>query len=150
MFRAAIVCEAGSWEVSDRLPSWSVAKYFVLPLIFGQCLNSPAMSIINLTSNQLRKAADLKDEIEGLQNELNNLLGQESSPAEPGKRKRKMNAAARAKIGAAQRARWAKQKGEQVKDKKPRRKMSAAGRARMAAAAKARWAKAKAAGKTRL
>jgi hypothetical protein len=108
------------------------------------------MSILNITSNQLRKAADLKDEIEGLQNELKNLIGQESSPAEPGKRKRKMSTAARAKIGAAQRARWAKLNGEPVKEKKARRKMSAAGRARMAAAAKARWAKAKAAGKTRL
>jgi hypothetical protein len=108
------------------------------------------MSISNLTSNQLRKAADLKDKIDGLQTELNNLIGQETSPAQPRKRKRKMNATARAKIGAAQRARWAKQKEEPVKEKKARRKMSAAGRARIAAAAKARWAKAKAAGKTRL
>ena len=62
-----------------------------------------------------------------------------------------MSAVGRARIAAAQKARWAKVKGDKVEAApKKRRKMSAAGRARMAAAAKARWAKAKAAGKNRL
>jgi len=64
--------------------------------------------------------------------------------------KRTMSAAARAKIRAAQKARWAAIKGA-VKSavptpvKKGRRKMSAAGRAKIAAAARARWAKVRAA-----
>ena len=64
-----------------------------------------------------------------------------------------MSAAGRARIVAAQRARWAKRKGKQLSVKpvkKAKRQMSAAARAKISAAAKKRWAKAKAAGKTRL
>ena len=65
-----------------------------------------------------------------------------------------MSAAARAKIGAAQRARWAKQKNGTAATAAPvvkgRRKMSAASRAKIAAAARARWAKAKAANRRTL
>jgi len=62
-----------------------------------------------------------------------------------------MSAAARAKIAAAQRARWARQKGTAVGTaKKGRRKMSPAARAKIAAAARARWAKAKAANRRTL
>lgn len=49
-----------------------------------------------------------------------------------------MSASARRRIGLAQRARWAKQKG------KPRRTMSASARRKIAAAQRARWAKWKA------
>jgi hypothetical protein len=67
-----------------------------------------------LTSKQLRRAADLKDKIQGLQNELSRLLGGDGvgngNPAKAAtpKKKRKMSAAARAKISAAAKARWAK------------------------------------------
>lgn len=66
----------------------------------------------NISAAQLRKAATIKDKIEMLQGQLSGILG-ESAPVAvaPIKRKRrKMSATARAKIGAAQRARWAKQK----------------------------------------
>jgi len=81
-------------------------------------------SITNLSIQQLRQAADLKEKISALENQLSRLLG---SPAP----------AAAAKPAAA-------------KVLKKKRGMSAAGRARIAAAAKARWAKVKAAGKTSL
>jgi len=56
-----------------------------------------------------------------------------------------MSAAARARIGDAQRARWAnRSKATAATATKGRRKMSAASRAKIAAAARARWAKAKA------
>jgi len=63
-----------------------------------------------------------------------------------------MSRSARAKIGAAQKARWAKVKKKSTAKPaaKKKRKMSAAGRAKIAAAAKARWAKAKAAGRKSL
>jgi hypothetical protein len=63
-----------------------------------------------------------------------------------------MSAAGRARIAAAQKARWAKIKGAKPAPKAPAKKrtMSAAGRARISAAAKARWAKARAAGKKTL
>jgi hypothetical protein len=56
-----------------------------------------------------------------------------------------MSASARARIAAAQRARWAKLKRTSSSNgsapRKRRNKMSAAGRAAIAAAARARWAR---------
>jgi hypothetical protein len=56
--------------------------------------------------------------------------------------KRKLSAAARERIAAAQRARWAKVKGTKASPKK--RAMSQAARKRIAAAQRARWAKVRA------
>lgn len=56
---------------------------------------------------------------------------------------RKVSRAGKVRMAAAQKARWAKLKGQA----KPKRKLSAAGRARIAAAQKARWAKLRAAKK---
>lgn len=59
-----------------------------------------------------------------------------------------LSAAARARIGAAQRARWAKVRGQKqnvVSTLKPKRKtLSLAARKKIAAAQRARWAKVKA------
>jgi hypothetical protein len=136
------------------------------------------MNITSLSPTQLREAADIQEKIQSLQEELGQLLGGEvSTPAEPTEapKTRKFSAAARARMRAAQKARWAKIKGRAPKRKmsaqglaniragvakrmaaqgkpvqKPKRKFSAAGRAALSAAAKARWAKAKKAGKTSL
>jgi|SRR5208282_2519934 len=138
--------------------------------------------MINITPTQLRKAADIQERIQSLQEELGQLLGG-SGPSETATteapRKRKFSAAARARMRAAQKARWGRIKGTapSLKPKrklsaqglaniragvakrmaakgkavqKPKRKFSAAGRAALSAAAKARWAKVKAAGKSRL
>ena len=59
-----------------------------------------------------------------------------------GTRTRKISTAGRARIAAAQRARWAKVKGKVITSKK--RTMSAAARKKIAAAQRARWAKVKA------
>jgi hypothetical protein len=90
--------------------------------------------------------------------EINRVLGYASAPSTAvpttmGKRRKGMSAEGRAKVAAAQRARWAKLKGvgpvkggvKEAARPKARRKMSAAGRARIAAAARARWAKVRAA-----
>ncbi|KAF0181109.1 MAG: hypothetical protein FD161_415 [Limisphaerales bacterium] len=62
--------------------------------------------------------------------------------------RRTFSAATKAKMAAAQKARWAKRKGgtpaPAAAPKKAKRKLSAAGRAAIVAAAKARWAKVKA------
>jgi hypothetical protein len=63
----------------------------------------------NLSASQLRRAADIKDKIESLQEQLTRLLGGADRAAAPHKR-RKMSAAGRRKIAAAARARWAKAK----------------------------------------
>ena len=108
-------------------------------------------TMINLSASQLRRAADLKDKIESLQSELARLLGSTGVVAAPRKR-RTMSASARAKIAAAQRARWAKLRGTTPAKAvaKPKRKISAAGRRRLSRLARARWAKVKAAGRKRL
>ncbi len=104
-----------------------------------------------LTSKQLKRAAELKEQLESLTVELNSLLGNghDSAMVELGKpvKQGKFSAAGLARLRAAQKARWAKlkqAKGEQPA-KEPRRKMSAAGRAKIAAGARARWAKVRAA-----
>ena len=65
-----------------------------------------------ITAKQLRKAANLKEKIAVLENQLASLLGGKTSPAQAAKlvKKRKMSAAGRAAIRAAQKARWAKVK----------------------------------------
>ncbi len=108
--------------------------------------------IINLSAGQLRRAAEIKEQIETLQAELSRLLGRAPAATENGSpRKRHMSADAIARISAAQKARWAKLRRAQG-PKAPRRKrrMSAAGRARLAEIAKARWKAAKAQGKMAL
>ena len=110
-------------------------------------------SITDLSAQQLRRAANIKDKIQSLENELGRILGSSIKPvaAAAPKKRRKMSAAGRAKIAAGQKARWAKAKGQKMKQSQPKkRKMSAAARAKISAAAKARWAKAKAAGKKTL
>jgi ribosomal protein L15 len=66
----------------------------------------------SISASQLRRAADIQDKIESLQIELGKLLGDGSAGATVStaskRKRRKMSAAARAKIAAAQRARWAK------------------------------------------
>jgi hypothetical protein len=71
------------------------------------------MNIANLSPKQLRRAAQIKEQIEQLQSELNKLAGSnEASPvkaAKPGKKaRRKMSAAVRTAIRKAQKARWEK------------------------------------------
>jgi hypothetical protein len=109
--------------------------------------------MLNLSSKQLRQAADLKDKIESLQKELGRIVGAAPQTSNGGAPKRKMSAAGRRKIAAGQKARWAKVKGRKTAAKsvkKARRKMSAAARAKIAAAAKVRWKKAKAQGRNSL
>lgn len=108
------------------------------------------MSLINLTPAQLRHAADIKEKIEALQDELDRLHGTPGAAASTGAPgKRKISAAGIARIRAAQKLRWAKAKGaagaaSEKPGKRGPRKMSPAARARIAAAARARWAKVRA------
>jgi hypothetical protein len=69
-------------------------------------------SITNLSVQQLRKAATLKEKIQSLEKEIHQLLGSPARPAVTAapKKKFKMSASARAKISAAAKARWAKVK----------------------------------------
>jgi hypothetical protein len=110
------------------------------------------MSILNLTSKQLKQAIKIKEQIADLESELLKLaggIGRDISSSLFRKGKRRMFEAGKLAVAAAQKLRWSKVRGN-VKPKRPRRKMSAAAKAKIAAAARARWAKAKAAGKNSL
>ncbi|HZM04858.1 MAG TPA: hypothetical protein VFC44_17805 [Candidatus Saccharimonadales bacterium] len=135
------------------------------------------MSNINdLTVAQLRRAVEIREEIESLQGQLQSLIGGGSNAAaptaarrgrKPGRRakaaaraagtrtpgKRRMSAAGRARIAAAARERWAKFRSGSASEapaRAPKKRFNAAARAKLSAAAKARWAKAKADGKSGL
>ena len=108
-------------------------------------------SFVNISSQQLRRAADLQERIESLQAKLAALSGSPAPAAKALKKKGGISAAGRANISAAQKKRWAEQKSVKPAPApapaapKAKRKISAAARARMIAGAKARWAKIRAA-----
>jgi len=125
-------------------------------------------SVANVSVEQLRQALALRERIEQLEQGLAAILGvpvaakakavgrprtkarlaEKPAAAAPRRRRGYISAAGRARIAAAQRARWAKAKaGKAAPTPAKRRKgqLSAEGRARIIAAQKARWAKAKAA-----
>lgn len=105
---------------------------------------------------QLQRALGIQEQIDKLEGELKSILnGQETTnglvavaKSKPGKKKSGMSAEGRARIAAAQKARWAKVKGNTStpkaavapKAKKMRRKMSPEARARIVEAQKKRWA----------
>jgi hypothetical protein len=107
-------------------------------------------SFINLSAQQLRKAANIKERIDSLQNELARVLGSTSQASgnHLSRSARIMSAAGRARISAAAKKRWAKLK--RSRPSRGKRTMSAAARARLSAVARARWKKAKAEGKKAL
>ena len=111
------------------------------------------MSLLNLTAQQLRKAADFKDQIAALEKQLSAITGTQATPVQTSKPAKKgMSAAGRARIAAAAKLRWAKIKAAKTKTapkavkpvvaKLAKKKfvMSAAAKAKISAAAKARWA----------
>jgi hypothetical protein len=89
------------------------------------------MNITTLSPQQLRKAADIQEKIQSLQKELSQILGAsgpaDTAPTEAPARK-KVSPAGRARMRAAQIARWAKIKGTAPEAKpvqKAKRKFSA-------------------------
>jgi hypothetical protein len=110
--------------------------------------------------DRLEKALSIRKQIAALQNKLGSLFSGDDAPAAtPRARKggrRRMSPAARARIAAAQRERWAKQKGATIATldgsvtassvsprKRGKRTMSPEARERIAAAQRARWARRK-------
>src|SRR5689334_19814395 len=103
-----------------------------------------------ITAGQLRRAITIKERIEELELELTDIAGSGDNrgfAAIPKRRRRGMSAAGKARIIAAQKARWANYRNSTPKaDSAPKlkRKVPPAQRAKLAAAARARWKKAKA------
>jgi hypothetical protein len=107
------------------------------------------MNPSDLTIDQLRRAAAIKERIEGLNKELHRLLGVSSNAASP--KRRTMSASVKRKIAAAQKARWAKMRQAKPATRSARRTartgkktFSPATRAKLSARLKAYWAAKKA------
>src|SRR5438874_7491902 len=94
------------------------------------------MDIIALLKAERDKAAQ---QVDALDTAIRALSGLSSTRVSHGPGK--MSAAARARISAAQKARWARTRGRKVVSIAPKRRISPAGLARIRAATKARWAK---------
>jgi hypothetical protein len=112
------------------------------------------MDINDLTVNQLKRAAAIKEQIEALNKELGDIFGASSNGA-ASTEKRTMSASAKRKIAAAQRARWSKLRRDDsathsvkpaAKPKLKKKIFSPGTRAKLSARLKAYWA-AKKAGK---
>ena len=71
-------------------------------------------SILSLSSSQLTRAAGIKKKIEKLNAELNSIIGSPGA-VKTGKAKRGMSVAGRARVAAAQKARWAKIRAAKAK-----------------------------------
>lgn len=130
----------------------------------------------SLSAAQIKRAVAIKEQIENLELQLDGILDEASEPTPaagsgPAPKKRVMSAAAKARIGATQKAIWAAKKRAQAAqtvtlpvvapkgvkgvrgadarvkaeanpaNPKPKRRLSAAGRAKIIAATKARWAR---------
>src|SRR5438477_8817899 len=71
--------------------------------------------LTRLSVKELKRAGAIRERIDGLQQALDRITGAQAAPVKNGaprrKQKRRMSAAARAKISAAAKARWAKRKG---------------------------------------
>ena len=109
-------------------------------------LASNMNAMISLTAQQLRKAADLKEQIEGLENELNQLLGGAKTAESGAKTKVQRSAAWRKALSESMKAKWAARKGQAVVARaaeKPTNKklVSEAKLKALAKARAARWAK---------
>lgn len=89
------------------------------------------MNLANVSGAQLRRAADIKEQIDRLNSELAAILGggsvaprrgrppgsgkKAAAPAAGGGKRRTMSAEGRARIAAAARARWARVRAEKAK-----------------------------------
>ena len=105
-----------------------------------------AMNPLDLTANQLKRAAALKERIETLNRELRGILVDSANPQAAANKTGTMSAAVKKKIATAQRARWAKLRGAKTATvpAKPavtiKRRISPATRAKVSAKMKAYWA----------
>ena len=108
--------------------------------LHSKSIHTPT-TMINITPQQLRKAANIQEKIQSLQKELGQLLGGfgETAAIEAPKR-RKISAAGIARMRSAAKARWAKIKAAKAGKaaQKPKRKMSAQGLANIRAGVRKR------------
>ena len=110
------------------------------------------MNVYDLTTQQLKRAAAIKEQIDRLSKELRSIFGAPANPRAAQKKTQSMSASTKNKIATAQRARWANlRRAKATRSVKPaakakKKRMAPAVRAKLSAKLKAYWA-AKRAGK---
>ena len=131
-----------SYSTPEPTSHWSV-RYQTTSALSGNILRQEATNLANFSGivGQLKKErAQVERQLRGIDAAIK-AFANVYSGAKPGRQRRKMSAKGRARIAAAQRARWAKTKG--IAEVPKRRTMSASTRRKIAAARRARWAKAR-------
>ena len=103
------------------------------------------MNILDLSPNQLKRAAAIKEQIDRLNKELRGILGASTNSHGGQKKNRAMSASVKKKIAAAQKARWANLRRSNLAPRPASVKTSssaksAATRAKLSAKMKAYWA----------
>jgi len=111
-----------------------------------------AMNLLDLTPEQLKRAAAIKEKIEDLNKELRAILGAPAKSGSASKNQRTMSASVKNKIAATQKARWANLRRAKLATRsfKPaveKKTFSPVTRAKLSAKLKAYWAGKKAAKK---
>jgi len=74
------------------------------------------INLLTLSVKDLKRAVAIRERIDGLQRDLGRITGAQAAPVEngaPRRKKGKMSAAARDRISAGMKARWAKRNGKQ-------------------------------------
>jgi hypothetical protein len=113
-------------------------------------MSTAAMNLIDLTPVQLKRAASIKEQIDGLNKQLRGILGAPATPRVAPTKNRSMSASVKKKIAATQRARWAKVRASKPASAKPAARktvISPATRAKLSAKLKAYWAAKRKSGK---
>jgi len=117
-------------------------------------LMNETMNPLDLTVNQLKRAAAIKEQIEALNKELRAILGASTKSGAAPRKKRTMSAATKKQIAAAQKARWANLRRANPATqsvtptmKAKKKTVSPATKAKLSAKLKAYWAAKKKAGK---
>src|SRR4030095_13126219 len=103
------------------------------------------MNLFDLTPQELKRAASIKEQIDGLNKQLRGILGAPATPRAAPSKNRTMSASVEKKIAATQQARWAKLrrvKKATVSARPATKKtvISKATRAKLSAKLKAYWA----------
>jgi hypothetical protein len=110
------------------------------------------MNLIDLTPEQLKRAASIKERIDGLNKQLRGILGAPATSQASPTRNRSMSASVKKKIAATQKARWeslrrAKKATHSAAPAAKKKSFSPALRAKLSAKLKAYWAAKKKNGK---
>jgi hypothetical protein len=110
------------------------------------------MNLLDLTAEQLKRAASIKEQIDALHKQLRGILVGSPANGSAPKKTHGMSASVKKKIAATQRARWAKVRGSKpatvsARPAAKKNAFSAATRAKLSAKLKAYWAAKKKSGK---